>query len=114
LKTGKSGVVYVSEKDWKRWVAAISGLICGGVAVLVAPNVFSKYSLDPEHLLSHSIYNALIILCAILLIRGKIPEFFDRLLPIRKIHTGNLNLNMLGFLAGFIICLLSLLGFTSF
>jgi len=128
----------VSEKDRRRRVAVISGLTCVGIAVLVAPNIFSEYSLDPEHLLSHSMYKALIVLCAILLIRGKNPaknpgilgrlknldlSTFDafqyalarKILSlansVRKIHTGNLNLNMLGFLVGFIICLLFLLSF---
>lgn len=86
-------------------------------------------------------YKALIILCAISLIIGRNPaknpgilgrlktldlntfDAFQYALArktlslansIRKIHTGNLNLNMLGFLVGFIICLLFLLGFAFF
>ncbi len=127
------------EKNWRRRAAAVSGLTCVGIAVLIAPNIFLEHSLDPDHLLSHSMYKALILLCAILLIRGtnpgtnpgKNPGILDRLKTldlntfdafqyvlarkiqslangIRKIHTGNLNLNMLGFLVGFIICLLFL------
>lgn len=139
------------EKDWRRRAAAVSGLTCVGIAVLIAPNIFLEHSLDPDHLLSHSMYKALIVLCAILLIRGtnpgtnpgknlgknrrknlgKNPRILDRLKTldlntfdafqyvlarkiqslangIRKIQTGNLNLNMLGFLVGFIICLLFL------
>jgi len=145
LKTGNLessiGEKDVIEKDRRRRVAVISGLTCVGIAVLVAPNILSEYSLDPEHLLSHSMYKALIVLCAILLIRGKNPAknpgILDRLKTldlstfdafqyalarkilslansIRKIHTGNLNLNMLGFLVGFIMCLLFLLGFAFF
>ena len=127
----------LSQKDWRRWIAAILGLICVCVAVLVAPNRFSKYSLDPEHLLSHSMFSALVVLCGVLLIGGRIPEVLARLKTLdlstfdafqyalarrilflasstTKIHTGDLNLNMLGFLVGFIICLLFLLGFAFF
>jgi len=127
----------LGQKDWRRWIVAILGLICVCVAVLVAPNKFSEYSLDPEHLLSHWVFSALVVLCGVLLIRGGIAEVLARLKTLdlstfdafqyalarrilslasstTKIHTGDLNLNMLAFLVGFIICLLSLLGFAFF
>ena len=123
--------------DRYRTVAVISGLILVGVAVLVAPDIFSAHNPDPEQLLRHPAYNALIVLCAVLLIRGRIPEVLDRLelfdlrtfdalqyrvarvvvslaSNVGKIHTGDLNLNMIGFLVGLIICLLSILGFLCF
>ncbi len=154
----------VNAKDPYRSVAVVSGLILVGVAVMVAPDIFSVHNPDPEQLLRHSAYSALIVLCAVLLIKGRIPEVLGRLKlfdlktfdrfqytlaqtmmssfermrgsielsvfdrfqyllaqtivslasNVGKIHTGDLNLNMIGFLVGLTICLISVLGFLCF
>ena len=118
-------------------VTLVSGLILVGVAILAAPDIFSRHNPGPEHVLLHPAYNALIVLCAILLIRGRIAEVLARLefldlktfdalqyrvaravaslaSNVGKIQTGDLNLNMIGFLVGLVICLLSVLGFFCF
>ena len=151
-----------TRSKMKRWIAVALGLIATGVAALVTIGAFSEYSLDPAHVLSHSMFSAIIILCGRLLVTQEVPAILDRLILLelktfdrfqytlaqtmmsgferirgflelsifdrfqyalaqtivslasstKKIHTGNLNLNMVFFLVGFIICLLFLLSFT--
>jgi len=151
-----------TRSKMKRWMSVAFGLIATGVAALVTIGAFSEYSLDPAHVLSHSMFSAVILLCGRLLVTQEVPAILDRLIlfelktfdrfqytlaqtmmsgferirgsvelsifdrfqytlahkieslagSTKKIHTGNLNLNMVFFLVGFIICLLLLLSFT--
>jgi len=151
-----------TRSKMKRWIAVAFGLIATGVAALVTLGTFSDYSLDLAHVLSHSMFSAVILLCGRLLVTKDVPAILDRLIlfelstfdrfqytfaqtmmtgferirgsiessifdrfqyalahkieslasSTKKIHTGNLNLNMIFFLVGFIICLLLLLSFT--
>lgn len=151
-----------TRSKMKRWIAVALGLIATGVAASIALGAFSEYSIDPAHVLSHSMFSAIILLYGRLLVTEEVPAILDRLILLefktfdrfqytlahtmmssferirgslelsifdrfqyalaqtivslasstKKIHTGNLNLNMVFFLVGFIICLLFLLSFT--
>jgi len=147
----------------RRWIAVALGLTATSFAALVTIGAFSEYSLDPAHILSHSMFSAIILLYGRLLVTHGVPAILDRLIFLesetfdrfqytfaqtmmsgferiraflelgvfdrsqytfartieslaggtRRIHTGNLNVNMICFLVGFVVCLLLLLRFMS-
>jgi len=153
-----------TRSKMKRWKSVALGLIATGVAVLVTLGAFSEYSLDPAHVLSHTMFSVVILLCGRLLVTQEVPGALDRLILLelktfdrfqytlartmmssferirgsvelsvfdrfqyvlaqtiaslagsaKKIHTGNLNLNMVFFLVGVIFCVLLLLSFMCF
>jgi len=59
--------------------AATFGLVATCVAVLIVFDALSEYVLDPMHVLSHSIFGAILLLCAKLLATERAPPILDRL-----------------------------------
>lgn len=99
------------------------------IAATTMVDLFSEYSLDVIHVLNHSMFAAILLVCAKLLMSEADLALFDFFVLLelnvfdrfqyllaqsamalsgnmRKIQTGNLNFNMTAVIIGFIICLL--------
>jgi hypothetical protein len=111
----------------KRLFRTFFGLITLTLAIFSIPILFSKYSPTFSHTLQHSLFILAMLTSAFLLITDKIVNSFQSLYntievgmfdklqytfakkvkslanTLRKSQTGELNLNMLGVLIGFIV-----------
>jgi len=111
----------------KKWLRFFCGLSTLALAISAIPVLFSKYSPTCSHTLQHSVFVLAILASAILLITDKTLQFFQSIYTsievgifdkfqytfakkvnslateFRKSQTGDLNLNMLAVLIGFII-----------
>jgi hypothetical protein len=147
-------ILFKTRRKMKRQNVVVFSLTAACIAGFM--NIFSEYTLDFMHVLSHLMFSIVLLLCANLLRTERLPAFFrlfgllelnlfdrfqyslakttlsfcnkiryvlelnlfDRFQyslakkvvslssNIRKTQTGNLNINMIGVMIGFIICFL--------
>lgn len=120
-------ILFKTRRKMKRRNVVVFSLTAACIAGFM--NIFSEYTLDFMHVLTHLMFSIVLLLCANLLRTERLPAFFrlfgllelnlfDRFQyslakkvvslssNIRKTQTGNLNINMIGVMIGFIICFL--------